>query len=362
MLKFLSMDVSSVFTVSFLSNLIIIICFTLIVSKPIKRNDINAVQASHMKPVARIGGLSVMLALVFATLPFLKTTSIWSSYSLLLLSTFPVFIVGFCEDLGYFSSPRMRFFAAVFSGAIFVSVFDLWLQRTDVPGLDFIMQWTIVGIGFSLFLAAGVNHAFNLIDGLNGLSSFTAVGAALSLAVISHQVGLDEHLHGLIVLVSAIAGFLVFNFPYGKIFLGDGGAYAIGHMLVWIAISILYASPSVTPLAILLIFFYPVVDTMLAIARRVYLGVPISHPDRLHFHQLVMRGVEGLIIGHKWKHVANPLAAIITLPFAFFPMIAGVLLAFDRNYAAAACFIFLTIFVITYLTIIKMTAQVDSSA
>ena len=81
----------------------------------------------------------------------------------------------------------------MFSGVVFVALFEQWLPRTDIPGLDFLMQWAPIGIGFSLFLAAGISHAFNLIDGLNGLSGFIAIGVALSLAVISHQVELYEH-------------------------------------------------------------------------------------------------------------------------------------------------------------------------
>jgi UDP-N-acetylmuramyl pentapeptide phosphotransferase/UDP-N-acetylglucosamine-1-phosphate transferase len=210
------------------------------------------------------------------------------------------------------------------------------------------MQWAPIGIGFSIFLAAGISHAFNLIDGLNGLSGFIAVGISLSLAAISHQMGLDEHRDVLFILSSAIAGFLVFNFPFGKIFLGDGGAYVIGHILVWMAISILCAAPKISPLAMLLIFFFPVADTLLAIMRRVYLGVPILYPDRLHFHQVVMRGIEMLVLGQKRRHIANPLAAAFILPFAFTPMVVGIFLVLDRGKAMIALLLFTALFLMTY--------------
>lgn len=347
MLNNFIMDVSLVFVVSLFSNFVIIL---FVRRKPtsIRRNDTKAVQASHVIPVARIGGLSVLIALAFATLPFIETTNSWPNYLLLLLTVLPVFFVGLFEDLGYFSSPRIRLLAAVFSGAVFILLFGFWIQRTDIPGLDFVIQWVPIGIGFSLFLAAGINHGFNLIDGLNGLSSLTAVGVALSLAVISHQAGLVGHRDILIILISAISGFLVFNFPFGKIFIGDGGAYAIGHILVWMAISILHVAQNVTPLAMLLIFFFPVVDTLLAIWRRMYLGTPISQPDRMHFHQLAMRGIQIIVLGQKRQHIANPLATIFVLPFAFTPMLAGVLLALDRVKATVALLLFTAIFLASY--------------
>ena len=158
----------------------------------------------------------------------------------------------------------------------------------------------------------------------------------------------------LLILTSAIAGFLVFNFPFGKIFLGDGGAYLLATYCLDGNFN-LVCSANITPLAMLLIFFFPVADTLLAIVRRMYLGAPISHPDRLHFHQLILCGVENLAMGRKWRQIINPLAAIITLPFALVPMIIGVLFAFDRIQAAIACFCFLIIFVMAYLIIMWLT-------
>ena len=351
-----------VFAVAMLTSLVIIIWFARGAYKFKKRNDIKAVQASHEAPVARIGGVAVMTALVFASVLFLVTPNGWPHYPLLLLSTLPVFIIGLSEDLGYFASPRARLLGATLSGAVFVGLFGQWLPRTDIPGLDLAMQWAPFGIVFSIFLAVGVSHAFNLIDGLNGLAGITAGGAALSLAAISHQAGLTEHRDVLLVLSSAILGFLVFNFPFGKIFLGDAGAYAIGHILVWMAISILYTAPSVTPFAILLIFFWPVADTLLAIVRRVSLGKAISHPDRLHFHQLVMRGIEITVLGRKRRGIANPLATTLTLPFALAPMLLGVLLALNRGQAAMACLFFTVTFIMAYKTSMWLARRLRRSS
>ena len=90
-----------------------------------------------------------------------------------------------------------------------------------------------------------------------------------------------------------------FEFPFGKIFLGDAGAYALGHLLVWSAILIVNQSTEISPFAVLLIFFWPVADTGLAIWRRWKLGNPAGRPDRLHFHQLAMRFLEIRFFGEK---------------------------------------------------------------
>jgi UDP-N-acetylmuramyl pentapeptide phosphotransferase/UDP-N-acetylglucosamine-1-phosphate transferase len=96
MLNNFTLEIFIVFVVSLLLSLVIIIWFAHSKSESLKRNDTMAVQASHVTPVARIGGLSVMVALVIAAVPFLEITNIRPNYLFLLLSAFPVFMIGFC--------------------------------------------------------------------------------------------------------------------------------------------------------------------------------------------------------------------------------------------------------------------------
>ena len=315
-----------------------------------KRRDLQAVQATHVVPVPRIGGISIVCALVLSLAFKFGDAHVASFSSKLLLSTVPIFFVGLSEDLGLLASPRVRILAAAASGAIFMWLFGEWLPRADFPGLDFAVQWAPFAIVFSIFLTVGVSHAFNLIDGLNGLASLTAISAALALATIANNSELYAHRDVMILLVVAIFGFVVLNFPFPKIFLGDSGAYSIGHMLAWMSISILWHADYVTPWAILLIFFWPVADTILAIARRLVKGRPIAHPDRLHFHQLTMRAVEIIFLRRQNRHISNPLTTVIMLPFIVSPMCAGVMLATDSLYAALSVLLFTFLFIITYAT------------
>lgn len=325
----------------------IIFWFSRTASVSAKRDDSSAIQSAHTTPTPRIGGLAILVALIVTCLTSFSL-NIWGTFSLVLLSALPVFVVGLAEDLGFFATPRNRLLAAAASGMLFVALTGQWLNRTDIPGFDLAMQWAPFAIAFSLLLAVGISHAFNLIDGLNGLAGITATGASLALTIIAHQSGLTEHRDILLITCAGIIGFLIFNFPFGKIFLGDAGAYVIGHLLVWTSISILWNAPNVTPFAVLLIFFWPMADTFLAISRRLYSGKPIAEPDRLHFHQLVMRGVEIVLLGRKKRRLANPLATLFTAPFILAPMGTGVLLAFDKGLAAMGCAVFAAIFITTY--------------
>ena len=349
------------FGVSALTNFLIIVWFVRIKTQSLKRNDTSAVQASHLNPTVRLGGLALVVALIVAAALSYSEDN-WTTFVLLLVSAMPVFVIGLAEDLGYLASPRRRLLAATVSGAMFIALMGQWVLYTGMPGLDTALHWSPFAVTFSLFLGVGISHAFNLIDGLNGLAGFTALAAALALATIADQSGLTEHRDILLTIAAAVTGFLIFNFPFGKIFLGDAGAYVIGHLLFWMSVSISWNAPDVSPFALLLIFFWPIADTLLAITRRLSLGKPIAQPDRLHFHQLVMRGVEIVFLGRKKRRIANPLAALFTLPFVFIPMITAVIFALDRGAAAMACGLFAVVFIATYKTGMWIAPKLRRSA
>ena len=153
--------------------------------------------------------------------------------TLLILSAAPVFSIGLAEDLGYDMSPKTRLFASGASSLVAILLFKIWLESLGIPGADTLLMFAPFGIIFTIFATVGVVNAFNLIDGLNGLSSYVTVSVAVSLSIIGFQAGNAQVSIFLVLVVAAVLGFMILNFPMGKIFLGDGGAYALGHLLVW---------------------------------------------------------------------------------------------------------------------------------
>jgi len=138
------------------------------------------------------------------------------------------------------------------------------------------------------------------------------------------------------------------NYPFGKIFLGDAGAYSIGHFLSWCGIILVARSAEVSTWAIFLVFFWPVADTFLAIWRRARHGRRADQPDRLHYHQLVMRALEITRLGRDRRHVANPLVLPILLPFILAPIVTGVALWNRPLEAFLACLVFGALFAGSY--------------
>lgn len=316
-----------------------------------RRGDVMAVQAAHKRPTPRIGGLALVVSLL--PISYLLPADISSRFWLFSLSVLPVAIAGLAEDLGYHVRPVFRLLAACLSSAVAIALLDIWLPRTDVPGLDRLMVWAPFAWLFTIVACAGICNAFNLIDGLNGLSSGVGVITALGLAAIAAQTGHDSLFQMNLMLVAALLGFLVFNFPFGKIFLGDVGAYALGHILAWFSIALMIRVPDLSPWAVLLVFFWPIADTFFAIYRRRRAGRSADTPDRLHYHQLVMRTLEITLIGRDRRNVANPLATLVILPMAGAPVLAGVLMWDKPIQAFVALCSFAALFVLSYVVSVR---------
>ncbi|MFC6689483.1 glycosyltransferase family 4 protein [Jhaorihella thermophila] len=275
--------------------------------------DTRARQASHVRPTPRVGGLSLAAA-ALAFLALFERGGFSDPSGLILVSALPIFLVGLKEDVSRNASPKVRYGAAILSALLAFWLLGLWIDRAAPFWLTAMLAFAPVGVAITVFTTASYAHAFNLIDGLNGLCAGTSVLISAGLIAVAMQSGQDGLVPLLLMMIGGLAGFLVWNFPAGKIFLGDAGAYTIGHVLSWIGVALIANSTQVSAWAIMLIFFWPLADTLFAIARRVGSGESIDTPDRMHFHQLVMRVLQLTILGRNRRELANPLATLALMP------------------------------------------------
>ena len=315
------------------------------------RDDVQACQRSHLVPTPRLGGIAI-LASVFAIL-FVQSEQSSSWFTALCFSLIPVFAAGIAEDMGLRVRPRWRLLAAALSSVVAIVVLGVWLPRVDIAGLDLLMQWKIIAFIITVVATTGVCHAFNLIDGINGLAGSFAICALVGLCIIAHNSGNSDVAEIGLLLIAAILGFLLLNFPLGKIFLGDAGAYSLGHLIVWYAIYLVWITDDITAWSIALVLFWPILDTLSSMYRRSKAGKPMDQPDRLHFHQVVMRVIQISSAGRIKMSVANPLATIVIAPFYAGPIMAGTLL-WDQPLMAALSFLgFVVVFVAAYQFLIN---------
>jgi len=314
----------------------------------------GAVQSAHGNPTPRIGGVAIGGALVVSL--FFAPTSMLDNYGPFVISLTPVFLAGLADDLGYHVPPWSRLMAAALSSILAIALLQMWIPRVDIPYVDALVAYAPVGILLTIFATSGVCNAFNLIDGLNGLSAGTGVMVAVGIAAIAHAGGDPNFVQLSILLVGALAGFLIFNFPLGKLFLGDAGAYSLGHILAWFAILAVNRIPDVTVWALLLVFFWPVADTLFAIYRRTRSGHKLDQPDRLHYHQFVMRALEIAWLGRGKRHISNPLATLVMMPLIAMPVLVGVLLWDQPLLSFIAVLVFALLFVGSYMLGIRFAA------
>ena len=147
---------------------------------------------------------------------------------MLALAAMPAFAGGFSEDITKKVSVLGRLMFT-FAAAVFASLLvGATLDRLDMPGLDMLLLWPIFAIAFTAFAVGGIAHSINIIDGFNGLASTYAILVLAAFAWVATQVGDPVVLAASLAMLGALLGFLVFNYPSGRIFMGDGGAYLLG--------------------------------------------------------------------------------------------------------------------------------------
>ena len=334
------------------STALILASLTPLIYNILKRNnDTAAVQAAHSNPTLRFGGVACFLAILFGSF----SADAGSSIALMLVvAGAPLFMVGLLEDVGIHMSPKKRMGAIAISVVFAIYIFQISINHVGVPGLDLLLSFSAIAVLFTIFAVTGVVNAFNLIDGINGLASYTAATVAISLSVIAAGMGHQDLQDVSILIMLSALGFFAVNYPLGRLFLGDAGAYFLGFILVCVALILYHRQPEISAFAVLLVFFWPVAATCLAIWRRVVLSTPHDRPDRLHYHQLVMRFLEIRILGRNSRARANPIATLILMPFIAVPQVFGVMLITNHLNAILAVFIFSLLFAASYLLGMKL--------
>jgi UDP-N-acetylmuramyl pentapeptide phosphotransferase/UDP-N-acetylglucosamine-1-phosphate transferase len=264
-------------------------------------HDLSGPQKLHSAPVPRVGGIGIFMGVAAAALTLWWRDRAIGDFALLLTAcAMPAFTSGLTEDLTKTQSPRRRLFFTAVSAALAVVAVGGVIDRTAIPGLDWVVSFPFGAGAVTVFVVAGVANSLNIIDGLNGLASMCSVLILASIGYVAFQVGDIAIVWLAVAGVGAVLGFFVWNFPLGMIFLGDGGAYFLGFYISELAILLLHRNPDVSPMFPLLVCIYPVFETVFSIYRRVMLrGQSAGTPDGIHLHSLIYRRVMRWAVGNQ---------------------------------------------------------------
>lgn len=253
-------------------------------------------QKFHVKPTSRVGGAGIFIAFLII-LPLTLFRIKGMDYLYLPFAALPIFLAGFTEDITGKINPKIRLAVSFISALLACYLLKAYIVRIDIGFIDKLLSIKAVAVIFTLFAVAGVANSFNIIDGYNGLSSAVSVIILFCLGYISFKAGDVFLMKSSLILAFAIMGFFVWNYPFGKIFLGDGGAYFIGFLIAVISILLVDAHRSVSPFFPLLLCIYPIFETLFSIYRRKLRKKSPLEPDGFHLHTLIYKRLVPHIFG-----------------------------------------------------------------
>ncbi len=232
---------------------------------------------------SRLGGAVIAVATLIGlfTSQFFQLSALqpgpylWSWAAMILCG-----ILGLVEDFkNNLLSPRFRL---VCLASIFVVLFVAWPWLIPVklgfPILSSIMALPIIGVVLAVIVCVGFINAVNMADGANGLMSGVAFIAFTLFASIA---GADGWGWGIVSYVTGV--FLIFNVVSGRLFLGDGGAYSLGSLMVIGSFSLVNKG-LVSPAFLAVLFAYPCLELLVSLIRRSISGQSAFLPDNDHFH------------------------------------------------------------------------------
>lgn len=288
----------------------------------------------HALPVPRLGGVAVFLGASIASALVLSVAGGMlfpggipeaeaRQLAGILAGASLLFLIGLVDDIRDLS-PGAKFAAQLLAAAIAVyggvRIENLTLgygEGVDVGLLAYplVFLWIV-----------GVTNAYNFIDGLNGLAGGIAVVACATLALVAIALGNVVALVPTLALAGAMLGFLRFNYPQGRVFLGDSGSLSVGFLLAVLSLKAAEApGPSVLGIVPLLALFVPLLDTFLAIIRRWLRSVPLTGADARHIHHRL------LALGISPERTAGILWALAAAMGAF-----GLLIALTAPFVATS--------------------------
>jgi UDP-N-acetylmuramyl pentapeptide phosphotransferase/UDP-N-acetylglucosamine-1-phosphate transferase len=284
-------------------------------------HDLDGVQKFHTTAVPRIGGLAIVSSILLTLLLFTQLSPGFANTHvetamLLLLAGAPAFIAGIVEDLTKGVSVRIRLAASIISALLASLLVHATIDQLDIWGVDTLLKFFPLALIVTSIVVAGGVNAINIIDGFNGLASSAVFVMLAAFGILGWHVG-DQLVTEFAVLgLGATLGFFAINYPTGRLFLGDGGAYFLGFWVAEVGVLLLVRNPSVNAWQVLSICAYPVIEVLFTIYRRKILRqASPSSADGLHLHTLVYRRVLPRFISpdaaRPWKRNAAVACAIV---------------------------------------------------
>ena len=323
-------------------------------------------QRFHAGDVPRIGGVCVLAGVVGGWLLAVTAVAAGDPLNISMDGAFvwhwivvliPAVLGGAYEDVTQRLSVRYRLVLTAMSAALACWLMGLSIQKLGLPGIDSLllaMPWT--GVALAFIAICGLPHAFNIIDGYNGLAATVALLVCTAIAHVALQLG-DRQLAAMVIcMMGATAGFLLLNYPRGLIFAGDGGAYLWGLVIAVASIELVQRHDQISPWFPMLLLIYPVWETVFSIYRKLARGSSPGVADALHFHQLIYRRmVRGVFHDDAARRMLmrNNRTSPYLWSFTLLTVVPALMFRTNTPMLIAFCVLFVLSYVAVYVAIVR---------
>lgn len=246
----------------------------------------------HKGVIPRFGGIAVFVAFLAGIVLMIllsgeKFAALHREALVFLFAGTMILFLGIYDDIKG-ANCYQKFIVQLVS-ALVVVLFGYKITAVVNPFGDPI-SLGVFSVPFTLLWIVGITNAFNLIDGLDGLAAGISLGAAVIMLFISLYFGNLISAFPAAILAGAIGGFLIYNFNPAKIFLGDSGSLLIGFLLACFSINGTFRDASAVAIYIpMVVLGIPILDTVLAIIRRIRKGIHLFQADKDHIHHRLLQ-------------------------------------------------------------------------
>lgn len=276
--------------------------------------DIPNARSSHTVPTPRGGGVAIVLSFLFA-LPVLATVGwlTWPTMWAMLGAGSGVALLGFLDDHGHIAA-RWRLLGH-FAASVWALYWLGGLPAITLFGFRLDLAW--LGNILAVLYLVWMLNLYNFMDGIDGIASVEAICACLGACLLYWLGGFESLIVAPLVLAMAVAGFLYWNFPPARIFMGDAGSGFLGIILGLLSLQAAWISPELLWVWLILLGVF-IVDATVTLIRRLLRGDKVYEAHRSHAYQFASR--------HYGRHLPVTLAVAAINLLWLLPLAACVVL------------------------------------
>ncbi|MCQ9393859.1 glycosyl transferase [Pseudomonas viridiflava] len=251
--------------------------------------DVPNARSSHSIPTPRGGGVAIVIAFLLATIVLAGIGQISVAASMAIVGAGGlVAVIGFMDDHGHIAA-RWRLLGH-FAAAVWALVWSGGLAPLSVMGTT--VDLGVVGQICAAFYLVWMLNLYNFMDGIDGIASVEAVTVCGGISLVYVLSGFDELLWGPLFLAASVVGFLYWNFPPARIFMGDAGSGFLGIALGILSVQAAWSSPQLFWAWLILLGVF-VVDATVTLLRRLIRREKVYEAHRSHAYQFASRRLGG---------------------------------------------------------------------